>query len=262
MDQLFTQIGDILGTVFDPNNPLAFMKPEVWQEVLSRPEVVVAAFVVLNLIVFTETGLLVGFFLPGDSLLVTAGVVAQLSGWNVPLLIGTLCASAVIGDTIGYWIGAKGGDAIFNRPNSRFFKRDHLLAAKAFYDKHGGKTIILARFMPFIRTFAPVVAGAAKMEYRTFLLYNVVGGVAWVVSMILFGYYLIPVLDPLLKPVFGPQFTMAKQIDKVALAVIAVSVAPIFWKAYKGWRASRSAKAAALEAVAAVPAGKTPTTMV
>src|SRR5262249_52159624 len=127
--------------------------------ILGKPEYTLLAFVALNLIVFTETGLLLGFFLPGDSLLVTAGVVGYAADWNIPLLLVTLCASAIIGDSVGFSIGYNTGPRIFNREKSWFFNKEHLLKAQAFYQKHGGKTIILARFMPIIRTFAPVVAG-------------------------------------------------------------------------------------------------------
>jgi membrane-associated protein len=157
-------------------------------DTLGRPEFTVAAFVVLNLVIFTETGLLIGFFLPGDSLLVTAGIVCWGSGWNLPLLLVTLSLAAIIGDTIGYLIGYKTGPKIFNREKSFFFNKDHLLKAQAFYEKHGGKTIVLARFMPIIRTFAPVVAGVGRMRYRNFLAFNVFGGIGWVFSMVLLGY--------------------------------------------------------------------------
>src|SRR4029077_15562398 len=136
-------------------------------------EFAVAAFIVLNIIVFVETGLLIGFFLPGDSLLVTAGFVAYDCVWNVPLLLGTLSLSAIVGDSVGYSIGFKTGPKIFCREKSFFFKKDHLLKCQAFYEKHGGKTIILARFMPIFRTFAPVVAGVGKMQYSRFLFYNI-----------------------------------------------------------------------------------------
>ncbi len=231
MHDLFTQVGEIFTTVFAGGHPLQFLDPDVWKEVLSRPGVFSAALIVLNLIVFTETGLLIGFLLPGDSLLVVVGVVASLSGWNVPLLIATLCVSAIVGDSVGYWIGSKAGPAIFRRPDGWLFKQAYLTKAKEFYDRHGGKTIIMARFVPIVRTFAPVVAGAGKMEYRTFLMYNVVGGIAWVTSMILFGYYLIDIINPLLRPIFGEQFTVVKHIDKVALVIIFASVGPIVWKA-------------------------------
>lgn len=216
--------------------------PEAWKAVLGRPEVFWAAFVAVNLIVFTETGLLVGFFLPGDSLLVTLGIVAHGVGWDtqsVALLVGTLCASAVIGDTVGYWIGYKSGPKLFRREKSRFFDKKHLLAAQEFYIRHGGKTIIIARFMPFLRTFAPVVAGIGRMEYRRFLGYNVIGGVSWIVSMFFLGYTLHLWLDPILKPIFGPEFKVEKQIDKVIIVIVLLSVAPMAYKALRSWLAGR-----------------------
>jgi membrane-associated protein len=143
---------------------------------------------------------------------------------------------------VGYWIGYKAGPPIFNRPSSRFFKADHLQAAKAFFDLHGGKTIIIARFMPFIRTFAPVVAGAARMEYKRFLLFNVVGGVGWVFSMILLGYTLHIWLDPLLKPIFGENFQVAKHIDKVVILIVLASVAPLAWKWWSHRKIAKNAK--------------------
>jgi len=141
-------------------------------------------------IVFAETGLMIGFFLPGDSLLVTAGVFAAAGHLDILTLLGALTLAAVIGDQLGYYIGYRTGPRIFRRPDSLLFKRDHLLRAKHFYEKHGGKTIILARFMPIVRTFAPVVAGVGQMEYRRFVTFNVVGGVGWVFSMCLLGYSL------------------------------------------------------------------------
>jgi membrane-associated protein len=240
MEELLTQVWQILVQVVTN-----LTNPEAWKAALGSPGMTLAAFVVLNLIVFTETGLLIGFFLPGDSLLVTAGIVGHTVGWPVEWLILSLCASAIIGDTVGYWIGHKAGPAIFNRPQSRFFKADHLLAAKAFYDRHGGKTIIIARFMPFVRTFAPVVAGAARMEYKRFLAFNVIGGIAWVVSMILLGYTLHLWLDPLLRPVFGDNFKIEKHIDKVVILIVLASVAPIAWK---WWAHRRAARAVALPA--------------
>jgi membrane-associated protein len=145
----------------------------------------------LSFIIFAETGLLIGFFLPGDSLLVTAGLYAAATGALDPaLMIGILSASAVIGDATGYYIGLKAGKSLYQREQSRFFRRDHLLKTKAFYEKYGGITIVLARFMPFARTFAPVVAGVAEMKYRRFALFNIAGGVGWISSMVLIGYYL------------------------------------------------------------------------
>jgi membrane-associated protein len=197
-------------------------------QTLGQPEYTILAFIALNLIVFTETGLLFGFFLPGDSLLVTAGLVAanEACGWNLPLLLVTLCLSAIIGDSVGYSIGFKTGPAIFCREKSWFFNKDHLLKAQQFYEKHGGKTIILARFMPFLRTFAPVVAGVGKMNYRQFLFFNIFGGVGWVCSMVLCGRFLPTLVNPLLAPVFGEQFRVEQHVEKVVIIVVLVSIAP------------------------------------
>jgi membrane-associated protein len=217
MGELFRQIQDIFLNLFNT--------PELMR-VLGQPEMTLAAFVALNLIIFTETGLLIGFFLPGDSLLVTVGLVAYGAGWNVPLLIGTLSLSAIIGDTVGYAIGKWFGPAIYNRPDSFFFRRSHLIAAHDFYEKHGGKTIVLARFMPLVRTFAPVVAGAAEMNYSRFIVFNVLGGIGWVASMILLGYFLPDVIDPPFKRIFGPQFEIRNHIEKVIIVVVLLSISP------------------------------------
>jgi len=147
-------------------------------------------YVGLFAIVFAESGLFFGFFLPGDSLLLTAGLLASRGILNIAILIPILFIAAVLGDSVGYWFGAKTGPLIFRREESLLFKPKNLLTAKAFYDKHGGKTITLARFMPFIRTFAPIVAGAVEMEYRRFLFFNFLGGVGWAIGMTLLGYYL------------------------------------------------------------------------
>jgi membrane-associated protein len=168
----------------------------------------------LAIIVFLETGALV-FFLPGDSLLVMAGVYAangDLSMWALNLL---LIPMAITGDALSYTIGARSGPHIFNRPRSRLFRPEHVRAAHAFYEKHGGKAIILARFMPLVRTFVPVVAGVAQMRYRDFAMYNVVGGTLWVLSMTLLGFGLgntIPNLD--------------RHIEKVIVVVVLVSILP------------------------------------
>lgn len=149
-------------------------------------------------IVFVETGLFFGFFLPGDSLLITAGLFAAKGDLNISLLLTLVALCAVVGDQVGYAIGRTAGKALYDRPDSRFFKKSHLNRAHEFYEKYGAKTIVLARFMPFVRTFAPAVAGAAQMNYRTFVTYNIVGGVLWVWSMLLLGFFLgrmIPNLD-------------------------------------------------------------------
>ena len=141
-------------------------------------------------IVFAESGLFFGFFLPGDSLLLTAGLLASQGFFDIKILILGCCIGAIAGDSVGYWFGKKTGQKIFKRPNSLLFKKENLLKAKAFYEKHGGKTIVLARFMPFIRTFAPIVAGAGEMHYNRFLFFNFFGGVFWVLAMSLLGYFL------------------------------------------------------------------------
>jgi len=185
----------------------------------------------MTAIVFAETGLMVGFFLPGDSLLVTAGVFAangHLSIWWLNVL---LVAAAIVGDTVGYWIGRKAGPALFNRPRSRFFNPAHLRRAHDFYEKHGGKTIIIARFMPIVRTFAPVVAGMGKMEYRRFLSFNVFGGLLWVVSMTLIGYYL------------GQFAWVKKNIEIVIVIVVFVSILPGLIAATREWLKKRRAAA-------------------
>jgi membrane-associated protein len=144
----------------------------------------------MTAIVFAETGLMIGFFLPGDSLLFTAGAIASqgyFSIWTVNLL---LMGAAVLGDTVGYWIGRRAGPALFNKPRSRFFNPVHLRRAHDFYEKHGGQTIVIARFMPIIRTFAPVVAGMGRMNYPRFVSFNVFGGILWVALMTFSGYFL------------------------------------------------------------------------
>jgi membrane-associated protein len=168
-------------------------------------------YVILFAIVFAESGLFFGFFLPGDSLLLTAGLLASRGLLNIWVLLPLLFVAAVLGDNFGYWFGAKTGPRIFNRENSLLFKRKNLLAARAFYDRHGGKTIILARFMPFIRTFAPIVAGAVEMDYRRFFFFNLIGGVLWGIGVTLAGYFL--------AQLFPPEI-----LDKYFLIIIAVVI--------------------------------------
>ena len=166
-------------------------------------------------IVFAETGLMIGFFLPGDSLLVTAGIFAAAGHLDVLGLLLWVTLAAVLGDQLGYYIGYRTGPRIFRREDSLLFKREHLMRARAFYEKHGGKTIILARFIPVIRTFAPVVAGVGQMEYRRFVAFNVVGGVLWVWGMTLLGVWLgnaIPNID--------------EHIHKVIAVVVFLSILP------------------------------------
>lgn len=179
-------------------------------------------FVYLGLIfiVFAETGLAVGFFLPGDSLLVVAGLFAATGKLNLAALLLTLFVAAVVGDAVGYYTGARLGPRIFKKEKSLLFRPSHLLKAHAFYEKYGGKTIIIARFIPIVRTFAPIVAGAAKMPYRNFVVYNVAGGFLWVFSMILAGYF----LGHLLKSKFG--IDLDEHIEWVVIVVVALSLVP------------------------------------
>jgi membrane-associated protein len=185
---------------------------------ISAENLVRAGYVIMALVVFAETGLLVGFFLPGDSLLVTAGIFAARGDLDIVVLNVLLMASAIIGDATGYQIGKRAGMALFSRPNSRFFKREHLVKTHLFYEKHGGKTIVIARFVPIIRTFAPTVAGIAGMSYWKFASYNIFGGIFWVLSMTLLGFFLgraIPNLD--------------KDIEKVIIVVVFISITPMLW---------------------------------
>jgi membrane-associated protein len=182
----------------------------------------VGGLIGLTAIVFCETGLLIGFFLPGDSLLVTAGLFAARGDLHVGWLLISLSLAAILGDTLGYNIGARAGPKLFNRPDSWLFNRKHLLTTKDFYERHGPFTIVIARFVPIIRTFAPVVAGVGAMAYKRFVVYNVVGGIGWVLSMILGGYFLGQLVP-----------NIHKNIDKVILVVIFLSLLPIFIKYFK-----------------------------
>ena len=180
-------------------------------------------YVALVAIVFTETGLLIGFFLPGDSLLITAGLVAAAGGLDMWLLTGLLSAAAIAGDSVGYAIGYRSGPHIFTREDSRWFSRTHLVRTREFYERHGGKTIVLARFIPIIRTFAPVVAGVGRMKYRRFLAYNVFGGIGWVASLTWAGYLLGQTIPDI-----------GRYVHLVIGVVIVLSVIPIgveWWRA-------------------------------
>jgi membrane-associated protein len=164
---------------------------ELFRTLYNVPELIrLVGLIGLIVIVFAETGLMIGFFLPGDSLLVTAGLFAARGEGDIVWLNVALVAAAIAGDATGYWIGHRAGRRLYSRPNSFFFRRSHLLKTQEFYDRHGGKTIIIARFMPIVRTFAPVVAGTANMRYGRFAAFNVVGGTLWVLSMTLTGYFL------------------------------------------------------------------------
>ena len=173
-------------------------------------------YVVLVAIVFVETGLLVGFFLPGDSLLITAGLVAATGSLNIWWLNVLLVAAAILGNSVGYAIGWRAGPRLFTRPKSLLFNPRHIDRTRAFYARHGAKTIVIARFVPIVRTFAPVVAGVGQMEYRRFLFYNVAGGVGWVTSMTWAGYLLGQTVP-----------NISEHIHVVVIVVILLSMIPI-----------------------------------
>lgn len=185
-------------------------------------------------IVFAESGLYFGFFLPGDSLLFTAGlltssVMGEAAPFQLLPLIAMLSVAAILGDSAGYWSGQKFGRRLFEREDSFWFHRRHLDRAHAFYEKHGGKAIILARFLPIVRTFVPIVAGMALMSYPKFLAFNVVGGVGWVVSMALLGHFFGAIL---------PAESVDKLLIPVILVIVFISVAPTAWHLYKENRAA------------------------
>jgi membrane-associated protein len=186
----------------------------------------------LIFIVFAETGLMVGFFLPGDSLLVTAGLFAARGDLNIALMIPCLLGAAVVGNATGYFIGKRAGHALYSRPNSFFFRREHLVRTHAFYERHGGKTIILAQFMPIVRTFAPVVAGAAEMTYRRFATFNVVGAILWINSMTFTGFFLGRMVP-----------NIESRIHIVVAVVIFLSLLPGIVAYVKSWLQGRSAAA-------------------
>jgi membrane-associated protein len=184
----------------------------------------------LIFIVFAETGLAVGFFLPGDSLLVVAGLFAAAGKLNLAILLTTLFLAAVVGDAVGYFTGSRMGPRLFNRQKSLFFRPSHLQKAHAFYEKYGGKTIVIARFVPIVRTFAPIVAGAAQMPYRRFVVFNVAGGFFWVFSMLLSGYF----LGSLLKSKLG--IDLDEHIEWVVIIVVLLSLMPPFIEFMKSRR--------------------------
>jgi membrane-associated protein len=164
---------------------------QFFSTVYNVPELIrTVGFYGLIAIVFAETGLLVGFFLPGDSLLITAGLFAARGDFEISTLIPTLIVAAIVGNATGYWIGQRTGVALYSRPDSLLFRREHLRMTHEYYERHGGKTIVLAQFIPILRTFAPVVAGVGAMGYRKFATFNVVGAIAWVGGMTLAGYAL------------------------------------------------------------------------
>jgi len=172
-------------------------------------------YAILFVVIFIETGFVVMPFLPGDSLLFAAGTFAALGALKIGWLIALLAAAAIIGDTVNYWVGHFLGPKVFSKEKARFFKKEHLDRTHAFYEKHGGKTIIIARFVPIIRSFAPLVAGIGRMSYGKFIAYNVIGGVGWVVLLTGAGYF------------FGNIPVVRKNFSLAILAIIALSTVPI-----------------------------------
>jgi membrane-associated protein len=182
-------------------------------------------------IVFAETGLLTGFFLPGDSFLFTIGVVVGAAQLDLRLVLPVLTSAAILGDSTGYLLGRKSGPRIFSRPNSRLFKQEHLRRSREFYEKYGGKTMIYAKFVPIVRTFAPFVAGVSEMPYPRFLAYSMAGALMWVNSIVLLGYFL------------GGIPLVRRHFDKAILGVIFLSLIPLFLEAWKHHRQKRAAAA-------------------
>jgi membrane-associated protein len=178
-------------------------------------------YVIFFLVVFCETGLVLTPFLPGDSLLFTAGAFSALGQLNIGLMFALLSAAAILGDTANYWIGHYLGPKVFRWKKSRFFNPEHLQRTHAFYEKYGGKTIILARFVPIVRTFAPFVAGIGAMTYSKFILYNVVGAIAWVAICLFAGYW------------FGNMPWVAQHFEVVLVGIIFVSILPIIYEYWK-----------------------------
>jgi membrane-associated protein len=197
-------------------------------------------YLVLFAIIFAETGLVVTPFLPGDSLLFAIGAIGMKHeiALNLPLVTGLLMVAAILGDAVNYWIGYKMGPAVFTREDSKLLNKKHLLRAQEFYEKYGGKTIILARFVPVVRTFAPFVAGVGKMNFFRFWMFNIIGGIGWVLLCVLAGMF------------FGQFEFVKKHFEMVIIAVVIISILPMVFEYYN---ARRRAKAA-MNAVA--PAGE------
>ncbi len=191
-----------------------------------KPEHLIQVFGVIGVaaILFAESGTFLGFILPGDSLLISAGILASTGAINLPLLIVLGTIGAILGDQLGYWFGRKTGPALFTREDSLLFHKDNLLKAEIFYKKHGKKTIVLARYIAYVRMFAPMLAGAGKMEYRTFLTYNIIGGITWVVSLSLLGYTLGQVIPDI-----------ERYVLPIIISVIVISSIPVIYAGIKSY---------------------------
>lgn len=233
----------MLSTIFAAG--AGFLKPEFWFDKAGA-----AAIWVVTLIIFAESGMLVGFFFPGDSMLFFTGFLTSDAARHpkapvsasarqfahfathipaLPLVLLLVFVAAVAGDQVGYFIGRKLGPALFNRPNSRIFRKAYLERAHAFFEKNGSKSIVLARFVPIVRTFTPVVAGAADMPYRTYLTFDLVGGFLWAVGVTSLGHFL------------GQVAFFRNNIEYAIVGVILISLSPVFYEVQKTWRHKRAA---------------------
>jgi membrane-associated protein len=206
-----------------------------------NPEHLIAAFGTIGLlaIIFAESGLLIGFFLPGDSLLFTAGLLASQGKLNLAAVVVGCFIAAVVGDQVGYWFGKKVGPSLFDRPKSRLFDPKNVLKAHLFFERYGAKTIVLARFVPIVRTFAPVVAGVGTMRYRTFVTYNLIGALLWGAGVTTLGYFL------------GSVDVVKNNIEIAIVAIIAVSLLPVTIELIRHRRQARHEREAGQQQVAA-----------
>lgn len=212
---------------------IEFLKELMNAEKLAALVTLYGGLYLVAFIIFAETGLFVGFFLPGDSLLFVTGLMIANSqspftndAVNLVYWISLISAAGIIGNTVGYWFGKKTGPILFEKRDTLLFKRKHVLQAKEFYDKRGGSAIVLARFLPIVRTFAPIVAGVVKMERKTFVLYNIIGSIAWVASMTLAGYFL------------GENEWVKHNFEKIVIGLIFVTTAPVLFKMFFGKKQS------------------------
>ena len=214
------EIIEALRTLVNPEKLIAWLLPlfSSW-----------IGYAMLFAIVFAETGLLVGFFLPGDSLMFVVGTVAGAGHLDIVTVNIVLIVAAILGDTFGYMLGRQTGPRIFSRPDSKLFRREHLERTQAFYQKHGGKTIIYARFVPIVRTFAPFIAGVGRMEYSRFVAFNVFGGIGWVLGLTMLGY------------VLGGVPIVKQHLEKVILLIVFLSVLPVLAEAVKAYRKPKAA---------------------
>lgn len=203
---------------------IGLAKPENLRQLVTLGGPAWISYLILSAIVFSETGLLIGFFLPGESMLFAAGFLSSQHVFDLGLLMVLLSLAGILGDAVNYFLGLQMEEHVFEKGRLRFVKHEHLLAAKVFYERHGGKAIVLARFVPFVRTFTPFVAGVARMGYRRFAVYNVVGGAGWVVSMTLAGYWL------------GRIKLVSDHFEKVVLLIVLLSLLPIAISFWRAWR--------------------------